>query len=196
MKTKRNNKKADKGVALIYAIVCLTVVMALCFLLLIVAYQLLATSNNKKKNLQAAEAAKSFSDVMEKKISIDIKTEAANDVYNYLKQNMDETKWPSFYTEDEIDGMGTALNASEKSSHTAEMSFRYFNLKGDGTACETSVCMYWVRTGTDRNGAILHVKTISTYGEQIYTVDTVYKLSITSSQGNEVWKWTLKSKMY
>lgn len=193
METSRKNKNNNKGAALVFAIVCLTVVMAFCFLILIVAYKFLSSTNNKKNFLQASEAAKSFSDVMEKKITL--AEGGTNNVYNYLKQNMDETKWPSFYTKDNIDGISSAEGISP-TGHLEDDSFRYFNLTGDDKNCTTSVCMYWIRTGTNQNGAILHVRTISTCGEQTYMVEAIYKLSITVSGNDQTWTWSLKSKMY
>lgn len=198
LRLSEKNKPDNKGAALVYAVVCLTVVMAICFLLLIVAYQLLATTNNKKKYLQTAEAAKSFADVLENKITAVVPSSGngASDIWRYIRNNMNESDWPSYYTEDDIDGMKTALSVSERSTHTEDKAFRYFDLTGFDNACQIKVCMYWVRTGSSTNGAILHVSTMATFGEQIYTVDSVYKLSIQGSGANQTWRWTLKSKMY
>ncbi len=191
-------KPGNNGAALVYAVVCLTVVMAICFLLLIVAYQLLATTNNKKKYMQTAEAAKSFADVLENKITVVVPSSGngASDVWRYIRGNLDESKWPSYYTENDVDGMRTALSVSEQSTHTEDRAFRYFDLTGVDKACQIKVCIYWVRTGSSANGAILHVKTMATYGEQMYTVESIYKLSIKGSGSNQTWKWTLKSRMY
>ena len=177
----------ERGAALIFMIIIISIIIIFTFSLLLATYNLYASQNKKAASLRSSEAAKSLSVALEKELT-DEKAYENSGLWKYLRFNMmEDNTWPYY--------------DPSKSDHTEKYAFRYFNLKPnsnynvDGFPGEVELCIYWELPA---NFSIPEGKTIKdltpeqkkefkvtieitcTTGNQSYTVKNKYLVDVTS----------------
>ena len=200
----------NRGVALIVAVVIMSILIVFTFALMLAAYTLYSSQNKNVSSMMCTQAANTLSAALDKELTYVNKKdnkypEKDSYLYRYIRYNLcQEATWPYYKA-------GTP-------GHGEDEAFRYFELKqtggkkvqgADGTIAEDQtetitniegkpgrvlVCIYWEppksasATELDNNasglsskiGVRLHVVVTCESASQTYTVKREYTLDISS----------------
>ncbi len=186
------------------AIVIIGIVIVFAFALLLVSYTFYASQNKNAASLRCSEAANTFSMALDDELE-DPEAYKNSDLWKYLRCNIlqDEKTWP--YYESGVSG------------HGRDEAYRVFDLRKnsnypevDGFPGSMKLYIYWtvkddeeVKTALQtttfpeldidkKSGAEIHIEIVAESGSQSYSVENVYKVTISQISTSDEISKTLK----
>ena len=198
----KNRKPNNKGIAMIVAVIIITILIVFTFSLTLIAYTLYASQAKNIANMRCAEAANTLSRAISDELTYTDSSknrfpEYDSYLYKYLRYNLcQDSTWP-YYISDSKENRG---------KHDRKTAVRYFDLKYnssnpdaadgvDGLPGKTEVAIYWKLpedSGVDkpseltsRTGIRLVVEVTCESASESYTAVNEYILKTSTYSAKE-----------